>query len=262
LAEQAKILVEEAEENNADDKVWNETWIRWTTCSLCEQRYHGVVMHALGWACWKTYVGRPEGDWKLSLGCAMAQLGNGLAAGGHLEDALSVREAELSMERRLGASEANMLVVQGNLAGTYQMFGGHELAMRMKRDVYYGYVRLYGEEHRGTLITAFNFAVSLLTLEKVEEAKLLLRKSIPVTQRLLGESHDLTFRMRCTYAESLYSDNCATLEDLRESVTTLEDTERIARRVLGAGHPIVFVIEQELRKSREVLSARETPTSV
>ena len=192
----------------------------------------------------------------------MAQLGNGLAAGGHLEDALSVREAELSMERRLGASEANMLVVQGNLAGTYQMFGGHELAMRMKRDVYYGYVRLYGEEHRGTLITAFNFAVSLLTLEKVEEAKLLLRKSIPVTQRLLGESHDLTFRMRCTYAESLYSDNCATLEDLRESVTTLEDTERIARRVLGAGHPIVFVIEQELRKSREVLSARETPTSV
>ena len=29
----------------------------------------------------------------------------------------------------------------------------------------------------------------------------------------------------------------ATLDDLREAVTTLEDTERIARRVLGGAHP-------------------------
>ena len=60
LAEQAKILVAEAEENNLDDKVLNERWVRWYTCSLCEQKYHGVVACALGWACWKTYVGRPE----------------------------------------------------------------------------------------------------------------------------------------------------------------------------------------------------------
>ena len=56
LAEQAKILVAEAMENNSDDSQWH----RWSTCSLCEQRYHGVVCCALGWACWKTYVGRPE----------------------------------------------------------------------------------------------------------------------------------------------------------------------------------------------------------
>ena len=37
-------------------------WTRWFTCSLCEQDYHGVVRCALGWACWKTYVGRPETD--------------------------------------------------------------------------------------------------------------------------------------------------------------------------------------------------------
>ena len=63
LAEQAKILVAEAEENNLGDKVLNERWERWHTCSLCEQDYHGVVRCALGWACWKTYVGRPETDW-------------------------------------------------------------------------------------------------------------------------------------------------------------------------------------------------------
>ena len=56
LAEQAKILFAEAEENNLDLKVLNARWNRWHTCSLCEQMYHGVVRCALGWACWKTYV--------------------------------------------------------------------------------------------------------------------------------------------------------------------------------------------------------------
>ena len=62
---------------------------RWDTCSLCEQEYHGVVRCALGWACWKTYVGRPETD---ELRClAMNVLGNGLDDADHYEDALSVK---------------------------------------------------------------------------------------------------------------------------------------------------------------------------
>ena len=62
LAEQAKILVAEAEENNLGSKAKGE-WARWDTCSLCKQQCHGCrVVHALGWACWKTYLGRPEAD--------------------------------------------------------------------------------------------------------------------------------------------------------------------------------------------------------
>ena len=62
LAEQAKILFAEGEENNLDGKMMNDRWHRWNTCSLCKQDYHGVVYCALGWACWKTYLGRPEED--------------------------------------------------------------------------------------------------------------------------------------------------------------------------------------------------------
>ena len=54
LAEQAKILYAEAEENNLDGKVLNARWLRWQKCSLCEQEYHGAVCCALGWASWKT----------------------------------------------------------------------------------------------------------------------------------------------------------------------------------------------------------------
>ena len=53
------------------------------------------------------------------------------------------------------------------------------------------------------------------------------------------------------------TDPSATLDDLREAVTTLEDTERIARRVLGGAHPLTLDTEDDLRNARAALSARE-----
>jgi hypothetical protein len=57
----------------------------------------------------------------------------------------------------------------------------------------------------------------------------------------------------------LYKDDGATLDNLREAVTTLEDAERIARRVLGGAHPVAAGIEAALQDSRAALAARETP---
>ena len=168
LAEQAKILVAEAEENNLDYKARNERWKRWHTCSLCEQQHHGVVLCALGWACWKTYVGRPETDEVRRM--AMTELGNGLYIANHFADALPVQEAQLSLLRRLDAAEENVLVVQGNLSITYQNLGRNEEALQMRRDVYSGYLKLLGE-HGNTLVAASNYANHLLIVQRFEEAK-------------------------------------------------------------------------------------------
>ena len=55
-------------------------------------------------------------------------------------------------------------------------------------------------------------------------------------------------------------DDGATLDDLREAVTTCEDVERIARRVLGSAHPFtVHIAARYLRQARAALHARETP---
>ena len=67
--------------------------------------------------------------------------------------------------------------------------------------------------------------------------------------------------MRWTYAIVLYKDPAATLDDLREAVTTLEETERIARRVLGGAHPTTTGIEENLQDARAALRARETQPS-
>ena len=94
--------------------------------------------------------------------------------------------------------------------------------------------------------------------KRFAEAKSLMRKTIPVARRLLGKDDTTTIRMRWSYAIALYADYDAALDDLREAVTTLEEAERIARRVLGGAHPLTGWIESELRDARAALRARET----
>ena len=154
-----------------------------------------------------------------------------------------------------------MLVTQSNLANTYKVLGRKEDALRMMRDVYLGHLKLYGEEDRDTFLVAENYAITLIALQRFEEAKSVLRKIMPVAQRVLGENDEATIRMRWIYATALIRDPSATLDDLREVVTTLEETERIARRVLGGAHPTAAGIEKELQIVRVALRAREAPSS-
>ena len=64
--------------------------------------------------------------------------------------------------------------------------------------------------------------------------------------------------MKKIYADSLYKDPTATLDDLREAVTMLEDTERTARRVLGIAHPLTVELEDGLRDARAALHLRQS----
>ena len=106
----------------------------------------------------------------------------------------------------------------------------------------------------------YNYADTLSRLERFEEAKSLLLKIIPVARRVLGENEEVVLRMRANYAGALVNASGATLDDIREAVTTLAETERTARRVLGGAHPITRGIELSLQKARAALRARETPS--
>ena len=80
---------------------------------------------------------------------------------------------------------------------------------------------------------------------------------MPVARRVLGEGHSVTLKMRWVYARALYENEGATLDHLREAVTTLGDVARIARRVLGSAHPTTDSIEDDLQGARAALRARE-----
>ena len=86
-------------------------------------------------------------------------------------------------------------------------------------------------------------------------------KMMPVARGFLGESDRLMLKMRLNYATTLWMDAGATLDDLREAVSTLEETERTAWRVFGGDHPLTKGIELSLRNARAALAARETPSA-
>ncbi len=172
-----------------------------------------------------------------------------------------MKEAELSTERRLGTVQGKMLAMQSNLASSYHMLGRHEQAVRMRQEIYSELLKLYGKQHEHTIVAANNYANSLLHLKRYHEVKSLLRKTMPMARRVLGEDDETTLRARWLHASAHFRDPGATLDDVREAVATLEDSERTARRVMGGAHPLTGVIERELRSSRMLLSAREASDS-
>ena len=201
----------------------------------------------------KTYVGRPETDWARR--SALSALGNGLFHAGHHEDTLSVREAEISLERRLGAPEDHVLAMQNNLASSYNALGRLEEALPLQRDVYSGRLKLHGEEHESTLRAADNYAMSLIRLKRFKEAKRLLRKVIPVARRVLGNEHDVTLSLCEDLSRVTLLDGECSAEEKREAVRALEDTLGVMRRVLGPQHPETQRVQHNLKVYREAFEA-------
>ena len=68
--------------------------------------------------------------------------------------------------------------------------------------------------------------------------------------------------MRSNYARALCKDPAATLDDLREAVTTLEEIEPIARRVLGSDHPITTEIVYHVQTLLRAREASRSPRGV
>ena len=110
-----------------------------------------------------------------------------------------------------------------------------------------------------TTFQPYNYASLLLRLDRYGEAKSLLRKTLPVARRVFGKEASNTLKMRSVYAAALYRDDGATLDDLREAVTTLEELAPIARRVIGGAHPVIGWIGNLLRNARAALRAHATP---
>ena len=180
----------------------------------------------------------------------MNVLGNGLFHAKHHEDALSVREAELSMMQRTGDSERNILVVQGNISSSYSELGRHEEAGRIEREVYAQRAALYGALNEDTLLSAVNLASSLVDdLRQFDEARAFLRDRIPEAVRSLGKNHESTFRLQRMYAQCLFQNDGASLDDITTAIATLDDLDRRQTRTFGASHPQTSCTRCQLKRA-------------
>ena len=260
LVEQAKILVAEAEENNLDYNAKNARWDRWQSCHLCKQRFHGKVRLAMGCACWKTYVGRPEGDQaRLS---AMTQLGNSLASSKFVRLALTVYEAHLSACGRILPNQDSTatLTTKGNMVACLMALGRLSDAVRLAGDVYGKRVATQGEAHPEAIREGMNMAAAMIGMPQgatvhervhIREAKKFLLEQLPLAQRVLGAEDRVTLGIRREYARALYVDEKASPDELRESEEILDDLCRTSRRVLGPIHDQTHLALEELVRARK-----------
>ena len=97
-----------------------------------------------------------------------------------------------------------------------------------------------------TLAAAYNYANSLLILERFKEAKRLLRKVIPVARRALGAEHDITLSLREDLSRATL-DGKSSADEKREALQMLEDVAAVMRRVLGPAHPDTLHAQSDLK---------------
>ena len=149
-----------------------------------------------------------------------------------------------------GDSEGNILVAQSNISSSYAELGRHEEALRIERDVYARKIALYGTLHEYTLLSAVNLACSLVEdLEQFDEARAFLQDRIPEAIRVCGKDHDITFKMQRMYAQCLYRNDGASLDDITTAIATLEDLDRRQTRIFGASHPQTGCTRRHLKRA-------------
>lgn len=93
---------------------------------------------------------------------------------------------------------------------------------------------------------ALDLAESLLSNNFCGEARILLRETIPVLQLKAGLDDSRSLMGRWHYAQAIYMDDEADLNDFLKAEALLEDTRARARRTLGDAHPSAPNIKKSL----------------
>ena len=129
----------------------------------------------------------------------------------------------------------------------------HRLYRAPQRN-YASRVRLSGEFHEKTLISALNLSITLVRANKACESMAFSRPLLPMSRRALGADHEITLRFAHSYAYAACNCAAASRDEVVFAEKLLEDTIRRFRRVLGTAHPSTSKAEGDLFYLRERLA--------
>ena len=171
----------------------------------------------------------------------------------HYEDALSVRETELSTLRRVGHVEEDILTSQTNLASTYTKFGRREEALKLRQEVY-ARRRVLMPEHPRTMALAIDLANALIDKKLFTEASALARETLPIARRVCGDANDATLGLRFLLTRATILNPDATQNGLRVAKEELEVLLPTTRRIFGASHPRARLVQEAIELTNRRLS--------
>ncbi len=80
--------------------------------------------------------------------------------------------------------------------------------------------------------------------------KSLIRANLPLAERALGSTHDVTFRLYMNLGEALYFDPRRSRDDVVEAGAILKGAAKASKRTLGEAHPLFRLIKIHLIRAR------------
>ena len=239
---------------------------RWWQCRLCEQEFYGAVACALGWACWKTYLVRPETDYLREF--AMQILADLLAKGSDVKTRLSILTIILRRRHEIGDQKSVIISVRSQIADCLEKLERYDEAHDVRRANYEASADM---AEMVALHYATDLGASLVQQERMQpgaaEALEFTRDVVDRARRLWGDDHGNTHKALQIYAMALYFDTKCSPEGLAEAETIISDMARAWRRKLGPSNPGTQCMEacQKVLRSKiafngvldELLAARE-----
>ena len=238
-------------------------WTKWQKCVDCNQRFHGAVKLALGWAAWKAFRGLQDADDRFGgVGStydrcqALGLLGNALRSEVSAREALPVLELALSTRKRFFSYDLHSVMVEtGNVAQCHADLGHHEKALSMRRELYAGRVALSGESHPESVCAGLGICSALILLQRFSEGKELLRGQL----RLAQPDTEAALLIEVQLAAALHQDPAATRDDRLEAAAIARKTLSRLRRCCGPEHPRTRILEKLQGSIDSSLASRPGP---
>ena len=257
LVRQAQVSVQQGLANEENSLV--PRLKRWWICRLCEQGHHGAVAAALGWACWKTYVGRPAGDHLRNIALQI------LADSMHNDPSgrLAILESILDRLKIENERPMDIMYVRSQISKCLARLERNDECLALRRLNYEAslprhiiveardqerQIVLPGRE-KWLLALAIDLGDSLVTTRDADAVDFC-RDLVARAREEYGEESPVYERCLMTYARAMFRATKCSPESLAEAEAIVAATARSWRRRYGDSHPNTRIAEAGVGKIR------------
>ena len=163
---------------------------------------------------------------------------------GLTDEALTLQHGVEIIQSLTGSAHSDVLVLQNNLATTYEKAGRLNEAITLFEQVLADRIRILGDKHPDTLASRNNLAGAYLAANRPEESIALYEQVLTDRIGILSDDHPDTLASRNNLAYAYQSIGCFT-----KAISQLQQVLADSIRILGEDHPRTLTARNNLAYS-------------
>ena len=163
---------------------------------------------------------------------------------GLTDEALTLQHGVEIIQSLMGSAHSDVLVLQNNLATTYEKAGRLNEAITLFEQVLADRIRILGDKHPDTLASRNNLAGAYLAANRPEESIALYEQVLTDRIGILSDDHPDTLASRNNLAYAYQSIGCFT-----KAISQVQQVLADSIRILGEDHPRTLTARNNLAYS-------------